>query len=96
MRLSALQKDVLICLLLLESLDRTDNVLAKDILKIINANREANDQALVFGSALRLSLKTLAKNNLLRQFKNIVNGELSYLLTQKGRELAEIVKGDRD
>ncbi|MDI5832537.1 hypothetical protein OCF84_21550 (plasmid) [Shewanella xiamenensis] len=88
MRISSLQTDVLISLALLESLGKTDKVFAKHILKIINSTREANEQTLIFGASLRLSLKTLTKNGLVRQFKNITNGELSYLLTDEGRALA--------
>jgi len=95
-RISKLQNDILVTLVALESMDHREKVPATVLLKILNSNREANDQAKVFGAALRLSLKTLASNKLVRQFKNIVNGELSYLLTNDGRNIGVEVMAKRD
>lgn len=82
----------------MESLNHLDKVPAKSLLQIINTDRQANGIPSVFGSALRLSLKTLASNRLVRQFKNIVNGELSYLLTDEGRciGIEALVKRERE
>lgn len=87
MRLSELQGDILTTLTAFESLGHNEKVPAKVILSLINTNRESRGKAKIFGAALRLSLKTMHSNQLVRKFKNKENGELSFLLTEDGRAI---------
>lgn len=87
MRLSELQGDILSTLAAFESLGHKDKVPAKVILNLINTDRESRDKAKIFGAALRKSLKTMHSNKLVRKFKSMENGELSFLLTEDGRAI---------
>ena len=87
MRISELQRKVLLVLSALESRGHTDPLPVTQLLSMINA--AANKD--IYANNLRASLHTLHRHGLLQKYRN-ASLNLAFTLTDNGRRKAEAIR----
>lgn len=91
MRISAIQKDVLYVLAVLEGKKILEPVPLVKILTIVNAGRSRD----IHTNNFRVSCHTLVDNGLLQKYRSR-SLHLAFTLSESGRQLAGLVRAERD